>query len=463
MARPRAVPERDESMFGSRPQLRGHAVSRREFLEHSGVAFGAPLVMGKSLVGAGANDRLRAAIIGLGGRGRDHMNLLAKVEGVEVAAFCDPDETQMAKRAAEFESATGRRPRLEPDLRRIFDDRSIDLVTIAACNHWHALASIWACQAGKHVYVEKPVAHDPFEGRQMVKASRKYDRLIQGGTQRRSNGRIRRAIQGLREGIIGELYMARCIHFQQRDSLGFKPPEPPPSTLHWDLWVGPGPQQPFHRNLVHYNWHWFWDFGNGELANNGVHYIDIARWGLNQDLPVRIHSTGGRFGYKDQGQTPNTQVASYEFQNGARMTCEIRGRYSNSESELQSGVFFYGSEGYMVIDPSGAATIKVFRGNSKKPEPDLGKLDDVDLYENDQISHFHNFVDALRAGKREQLTAEINETYLSTMFSLLGNISYRLRRELRFDPEAGRFAGDAEADQMLAGKYRAPFVVPEQV
>jgi predicted dehydrogenase len=419
-----------------------------------------------SLIGthgwAGANDRIRIAILGLGGRGGDHLKLAAQVPGVEVATFCDPDQMQLQKRGAQFEQLTGKKPAFEQDLRRVLDDKSIDAVTIATCNHWHALAAIWACQAGKHVYVEKPVCHDLFEGRQMIAASQKYNRLMQGGTQRRSNGYFRRAIQALREGMIGDVYMARCIHYQLRDSLGVKPPEAPPATLNWDLWVGPGPMQPFHRNLVHYNWHWFWDFGNGELANNGIHYIDIARWGLNRGLPSRIHSTGGRFGYQDQGQTPNTQVTTCEYPDGAQLVVEIRGRYTNAEDGMRSGVIFYGSKGYMVARLTDDRA-DVYLAGSKNPEPPLGKTDDVDRYAEDQLSHFHNFFDAIRANRRDLLTAEINETYASTAITLLGNISYRLKRELRFDPAQERFTGDPEANAMIAGKYRAPFTVPGKV
>jgi predicted dehydrogenase len=273
---------------------------------------------------AGANDRIRTAVIGLGGRGRDHMNVLARLEGVEVAAFCDPDEQRMSAMAAEFASRGGKAPRLETDLRRILDDKSIDAVTVASCNHWHALTAIWGCQAGKHVYVEKPVAHDMVEGRMMVEASRRYNRMVQGGTQRRSNARLRAAIAALHEGIIGDVYMARSIHFQERASLGFKEAEAQPSYLNWDLWLGPARRQPFHRNLAPYNWHWFWDFGNGELGNNGVHFIDVARWGLRKGLPQKIRATGGRLGYKDQGQTPNTLLASYQYRDGAELVCEIR-------------------------------------------------------------------------------------------------------------------------------------------
>jgi predicted dehydrogenase len=407
------------------------------------------------------NDRIRAAIIGMGGRGRDHMRMLAKLDNVEVAAFCDPDETRLAEKSAEFEKLTGHRPRVEQDLRRIMDDHNIDVVTVATCNHWHALASIWAMQAGKHVYVEKPVCHDIHEGSQMVAASRKYNRLVQGGTQRRSNGYVRRAIQALKEGVIGDVYMARCIHYQHRDSLGFKPAEEPPKTLNWDLWVGPGPMQQFNRNLVHYNWHWFWDFGNGELGNNGIHYIDVARWGLNKQLPARIYSTGGRFGYKDQGQTPNTQLVTYSFDDGTEMVMEIRGRYTNSEEGLDSGLMFYGSKGYMIEDPKVDGFFNVYLNGSKTPEPAMGKLDDVDRDQNSQLSHFHNFFDAVRANKRELLTAEINETYLSTAYCHLGNISYHLKREVRFDQKTGRFIGDSEADAMLSAPHRSPYSVPQ--
>jgi predicted dehydrogenase len=419
-----------------------------------------------SLIGtrgwAGANDRIRIAILGLGGRGGDHLKAAAQVPGVEVATFCDPDETQLQKRGAQFEQLTGKKPAFEQDLRRVLDDKNIDAVTIATCNHWHALAAIWACQAGKHVYVEKPVCHDLFEGRQMIAASQKYDRLMQGGTQRRSNGYFRRAIQALHEGVIGDVYMARCVHYQLRESLGFKPPETPPSTLNWDVWVGPGPMQPFHRNLVHYNWHWFWDFGSGELGNNGIHYIDIARWGLNRGLPSRIHSTGGRFGYKDQGQTPNTLVTTCEYPDGAQLVVEIRGRYTNSEEGMKSGVIFYGSKGYMIARLTDDRA-DIYLGGSTKPEPPLGKLDDVDRYGESTLSHFHNFFDAIRANKRDLLTAEINQAYASTAITLLGNISYRLKRELRFDPAQQRFTGDEEANAMIAGKYRAPFTVPDKV
>jgi predicted dehydrogenase len=348
-------------------------------------------------------------------------------------------------------------------LRRVLDDHSIDAVTIATCNHWHALATIWACQAGKHVYVEKPVCHDFFEGTQMVAASRKYGRIVQGGTQRRSSGQVTKAIQALHEGVIGQVYMARCIHYQRRDSLPFRDSENPPSTLNWDLWVGPGPMRQFDRNLVHYNWHWFWDYGNGELGNNGIHYIDLARWGLNRQLPSTIYSSGGRFGYHDQAQTPNTQLTTFRFDDGVELIAEIRGRFTNTEAGVESGLMFYGSNGYMISDPEYDGRFRVYLGGKTIPEPDLGTAEGTDPGENDQVEHFRNFFKAIRENKRETLNADIEQTFLSSAFCLLGNISYRMRRELRFNAADRSFANDSEANDLLTGRYRSPFTVPQSV
>ncbi len=402
---------------------------------------------------AGANDRIRVACIGLGGRGGELMKQAVSLPNVDVVTLCDPDETRMQSTAASLTKLNGSRPKLEPDLRRVLDDRSIDVINIATCNHWHALAAIFACQAGKHVYVEKPVSHNIWEGRQMVRAARKYNRIIQGGTQRRSNGYIRRAVELLRNRVIGDVYMARALVFGDRRSIGFRSPEQPPPELHWDLWLGPAPRQPFHRNLVHYNWHWFWDFGNGELGNNGSHQIDVARWGLGKGLPVTIHSSGGRFGYRDQAQTPNTQIATFEYEDGTQLVCETRGLYTNDEGGITWGVHFYGSEGRLSINADGR--FKVFLGRNKEPEPDAGK--------HDEIAHYANFIEAVHAGKPTSQTAEIEETHLSCAICHLGNIAYRLKRVLQFKPATERFRDDAEADRLLTREYRTPFVVRQQV
>lgn len=434
-------------------------IGRREFL----AAAGGALATGSRSFAA-PSDRIRVAIIGLGGRGHDHMKEMARLSGVEVVTFCDPDEHQMGPKAEEFASLTGKKPALQQDLRRVLDDKNIDVVTIATCNHWHALAAIWAMQAGKHVYVEKPVCHDLFSGMQMVAASRKYNRLVQGGTQRRSSGYVQRGIQALRNGVIGDVYMARVVHYQKRDSIGFKDSANPPETLNWDLWTGPAPKQPYNANLHPYNWHWFWNYGNGELGNNGIHFIDVARWGLNKELPSRIYSVGGRYGYKDQGQTPNTQLTTYRFDDGVEMVAEIRGRFSNKDGGITSGVVFYGSKGYMISDHN-HDQFNIFLEGKTTPEPDSNLPADIERTSNGHATdaHFRNFFDAVRAGKRDMLAAEIHETYLSTAYCLLGNIAYRLNREVRFDSSTHRFTGDPEADKMLRDNCRDPFTVPDRV
>jgi predicted dehydrogenase len=431
-------------------------MNRRYFL--STAAAGGVQLLAAKRAHASPSDQIRVALIGAGGRGGDHVRAIARIPGVELVTVCDPDETRMAEKAASYEKIAGKKPALQQDLRHIMDDKSIDAVTIATCNHWHALATIWACQAGKHVYVEKPVCHDFYEGSQMVAAARRYNRVVQGGTQARSSGRVRKGILALQEGIIGEVYMARCIHYQLRDSLGFKQPEQPPSTLNWDLWVGPGPMRPFNRNLVPYNWHWFWDFGNGELGNNGVHSLDVARWGLKKELPSRIYSTGGRFGYKDQGQTPNTQIATYSYDDGTEIVMEIRGRASNAEGGMNNGVIFYGSKGFMEV--ISGSSVRVFLEGKTSPEPDLGTIEGApeDRHEDDR--HFLNFFAAMRANNREMLHAEIHEIHLSTALCLLGNISYRLGKEVRFDSTRRGFRDDPKTEAMLKGVYRPPFTVP---
>jgi predicted dehydrogenase len=398
---------------------------------------------------AQANDRVRIAIAGLGGRGNDLLRQAVSLDKVQVAAVIDPDGNRAEKAAGEVLQRGGNRPRVESDLRRVLDDKNIDAVAIASTNHWHALLAIWAMQAGKDVYVEKPVSHNFFEGTKLVEAARKYNRVVQGGTQRRSFGRFRKAIQLIHDGTIGDIYQAKWVFPGTRESIGFKEPKAPPSWLNWDVWLGPAPQQPYHENLVHYNWHWFWDFGNGELGNNGIHLVDISRWGMRKRLPVRVYSTGGRFGYKDQAQTPNTQNITWLYEDGSSITAELRGLYT---SEPMSWDFF-GTKGHMHILADGR--IRVRMGRNKQDEPEVEPLPNVD--------HMKNFTDAVRSRDWKSLNAEIEETHLSTALCHLGNISYRLGRELRFDPARNRFVNDAEADKLLTREYRKPYVVPEKV
>ena len=398
---------------------------------------------------AGANDRVRLAVIGVGGRGTAHVKEILPLANAEVAALVDPDGRRTEQTASIVRQRTNKSPKLESDMRRVFDDKDIDAVTIATTNHWHALTAIWAMQAGKDAYVEKPVSHNYFEGVKLVECARKYKRICQGGTQRRAWGIHRRAMELLHGGAIGDIYQANFIFPGRRDSIGFKEVKPVPSWLNWDLWLGPAPMQEYHENLVHYNWHWFWDFGNGELGNNGIHLVDIARWGMQKRLPVKIYSTGGRFGYKDQAQTPNTQNVTWMFEDGSQIVGQLRGLYTAETM----GWDFWGSKGHMRLN--GDREIIITMGRNKTPEPA------VEFPKN--LDHIENFCAAVKSRNQGSLLAEIEETHLSTAFCHLGNISYRLDREMKFDPAKGKFVNDAEGDQLLTRKYRAPYIVPERV
>jgi predicted dehydrogenase len=416
-------------------------MQRRHFLVAAGAA--------ASQSWAGANDRVRVAVIGVGSRGSAHVKEILPVANMEVAALVDPDGRRTEETSSLVFQKTGKRPKIDSDMRRIFEDKDIDAVTIATTNHWHTLTAIWAMQAGKDVYVEKPVSHNIWEGTKLVEAARRYKRIAAGGTQRRWWGRFRKAIEVVHSGEIGDIYQGNFFFPGNRDSIGFKEPKEPPAWLNWDLWLGPAPKQPYHENLVHYNWHWFWDFGNGELGNNGIHLIDILRWGMKKRLPVRVHSTGGRFGYKDQGQTPNTQNVTWVYEDGSMIVAQLRGLYTNEPMSWD----FFGSKGHMHIDAGGR--FRVTLGREKQPRPE-------DQYP-PNLNHFQNFAEAVRARDPKLLHAEIEETAISTALCHLGNISYRVGRDLRFDAAKMQFAGDAEANKLLRREYRAPYVVPERL
>jgi len=398
---------------------------------------------------AGANDRVRFAIIGVGSRGTAHIREILPAGNVEIAAVVDPDGRRTEAVAAIVMKAGGKTPKLESDMRRVFEDKEIDAVAIATTNHWHALTAIWAMQAGKDVYVEKPVSHNVFEGIKLVEAARKYQRIAAGGTQRRWWGRFRKAVELVHSGLIGDVYQGNFFFPGNRDSIGFKEVKEPPAWLNWDLWVGPAPMQGYHENLVHYNWHWFWDFGNGELGNNGIHLIDVLRWAMRKTLPVRVQSTGGRFGYKDQAETPNTQNVTWIHEDGSMIVGQLRGLYT---AEPMSWDLF-GSKGHMHIAADGRFTVTL--GRKKQPEPEIESPPNLD--------HFKGFAEAVRTRDRGLLHSEIEETSISTAYCHLGNIAYRMGRDLRFNPVAMQFIGDAEANALLTRPYRAPYVVPDRV
>ncbi len=367
--------------------------------------------------------------------------------------LCDPDGDVLAERAAGFEGRHGRKIAAHQDLRRAFDSKEIDAVSIATPNHWHALAAIWACQAGKDVYVEKPGAHNIFEGRQLVEAARKYGRIVQHGVQLRSSEALQEAVQLLRGGEIGNVYMARGLVFRHRPSIGNKPlEEPVPAKLDWDLWQGPAQARPFSRRYVHYNWHWHWDYGNGDIGNQGIHETDMCLWGLGVRLPTAITAAGGKFLFDDDKETPEILSVAYQYPKQKKMIqFEVRHWSTNPEAGVDVGNIFYGSDGYMVI--KGYDSFAVFQGNGREPirRRKAGG------------NHFANFVKAMRSRRTTDQNAPVETAHLSSALAHLGNISYRLGRSLEFDPETEHFPRDAEANQLLARQYRAPFVVPERV
>jgi len=449
-------------------------MNRREFLKRgargaAGVAVGVTAIRaGKSAFAA--NDQINVAVVGVHGQGRSHVGQLCEIDGVRVIALCDPDERVFGPPAATVKEKQGAEPKLYVDIRDLLADKNLDAISIATTNHWHALATVWACQAGKDVYVEKPASWCVWEGRKMVEAARKYERIVQVGTQSRSSGNWRDAIARLHAGEIGKVYMARGLCYKRRDSIGFKPNEETPKGLHYDLWLGPAALRPYNGNLVHYNWHWFWDFGNGDMGNQGVHQMDIARWGLNKGLPVKITAAGGRFGYvdvkdlqgnlvdRDQGETPNTEICAFTYEDGALLVFETRGRFTNDEDGQKVGNLWYGSEGYM----TGTEAKFGFEGKPYRGRP-REEVELVPVGGSGEGNHFKNWINAVRSRRAEDLNADVLEGHLSAALCHLGNIAYRLGRSLVFDPKTETFPSDAEANKLLKRDYRPPFVIAENV
>ncbi|MGD0619132.1 MAG: Gfo/Idh/MocA family oxidoreductase, partial [Bryobacteraceae bacterium] len=332
-------------------------------------------------------------------------------------------------------------------------------------NHHHTLQTIWALQAGKHVYVEKPCSHDMFEAKQIVAAARKYDHLlVQHGTQNRTLTSVKEAMQKMRDGVIGDLYMARGLCFKWRDTIGHTPEEAVPEGVHYDLWIGPAPERPFTKNRFHYNWHWMWDYGNGDIGNQGIHQVDVCRWGLGVKYPYKVSAQGGHFMFDDDQQTPNVLTANYDFLDSKgrqkHMVFEVRHWMTNHEAGMDGGpnrdsntmgAIFYGSKGYLAIEADGRYQSWLGRDQQHGPANFA------------EANPWQNFVDALRSGKASDLNSPIEEGAISTTLVHLANISYRVGRTLIFDAENYRCEGDEEATAMFRRRYRAPFVVPDAV
>jgi predicted dehydrogenase len=406
-----------------------------------------------------ANDSLNVAVVGVRGRGMDHVRgfLGQKDQGVRIAAVCDVDENVVGNAMKAIESANGSAPRLVRDVRELLDDPEINVISVATPNHWHSLMGIWACQAGKDAYVEKPVSHNVWEGRKLVEAARKYDRIVQCGTQCRSHKGIQDAMEFLRSGKLGTIYMAKGLCYKPRGSIGTGKLEPVPSSLDYDLWTGPaefhkpGDPSVYNPNILHYNWHWVWNTGNGDLGNQGIHQMDLARWGIGKDgFPNAVQSAGGRYGYEDDGETANTQTVNFEYDD-CLLQFEVRGLPTNDEMGVRIGDIFFGTEGILTI--TSYTNWQTYFGPKMEPGPSGSGGGD----------HYANFIEAVRTRDRSILNAEIEEGHLSSAFCHLGNIALRLGRKLQIDPATESFIDDAEANAMLKRDYRAPYIVPDQV
>jgi predicted dehydrogenase len=452
-------------------------IDRRSFIRKSGVVtagaiVGKPLI-GRALQNRSLNDTINVAVIGIRSRGRDHYRALSKIPGVRIAKLCDIDSRLFPEVLAEVEELTGYRPATETDYRRLLEDRDIHAVSIATPNHWHALQTIWACQAGKDVYVEKPVSHTVLEGRKMVEAARKYGRVVQTGTQSRSSYSATNAMKFIKDGGLGEIYMAKGLCLKPRGNIGRVADSPVPDGVNWDAHRGPAPMRPFNLNRFHYKWHWFWDTGNGDLGNQGIHQVDYARWSLDKmTLPVRINGTGNFFVWEGDQETPNIQHLDFEYGDGKILQFEVRGLGTNPEGGVRIGNLVYGSKGWLKVaseDVGGSqayfteVTLQPSGFSSYREEAGPSFTEDDPASRDSVLNHFTNFFDCVRSRKWQDLHADILEGHLSSAICHLGNIATVLKRSLKFDPDTETFVNDPEADSYLTKHYRDPYILPEQV
>jgi predicted dehydrogenase len=478
-------------------------MERRHFLVSTIGALGASA----SVFADTPSDNLRVAVVGCGGRGGTHLSAWAareassraqagaggenaegapagradrgsEVKRCAITAICDVDDSHTAKALKTLQGYGVAAPKTYKDIRKIIEDKDIDVVSIATPNHWHTLMTIWAVQGGKDVYVEKPCSHNIFEAKQIVAAARKYNRMVQQGSQIRSSKAVQEAMQKMHDGLLGDIYMARGLCYKQRDDIGHAPVEQVPAGVDYDLWTGPSPMHPFTQNRFHYNWHWFWDTGNGDLGNQGIHQVDIARWGLGVKYPVKATAIGGHFMFDDDQETPNTLSCAWEFNEAGKkkmMEFEVRHWDSNGEASVGDpsvkggtgggpgdtiGALYYGSKGYLAVDSYQSYRswlAKEPRVKKKRPEMEPGPSG------NAGGGHFANFADAVRKRDRGILNAEIEVGAASTILVHLANISYRVGRTVNFDPNSLTITGDKEAAAMMTRQYRKGYEVPEKV
>jgi predicted dehydrogenase len=477
-------------------------ITRRDFTSRVGAAAAGIALGGEFFTASaqtngrilGANDRVVTASIGIRGQGNGLKRGFAKLPNVEIKTLCDIDANLAPSRINDpaLKDVTTFKPGFVQDLRRVLDDKDVDAVVIATPNHWHALATVWALQAGKHVYVEKPSSHTVWEGRKMVEATARYNKIVQVGTMNRSRPAVRQAIKFMQDGGIGKVYMARGLCFKPRLSIGKYPDGPMGqgekfaltttsknfepaydaeylAKVDYDMWLGPAPKRAFNRNRFHYNWHWHWDYGNGDTGNQGPHQFDIARWGLGKmEHPVKVSSMGGYYGTESSQETPDTQTALFEYADGMVLEFATRGEHTNDESGIRIGDLFYGSKGWVWLDETGLNWGSYMGAVGEKNEKGPGSGTAVGAGEpvgltTTEGNHYQNFVDAIRANNPKLLTCDVLEGHLSSALPHLANISYRVGRGLRFDPKNERFEDDKEADALLTRKsgYRKGFEIPK--
>lgn len=417
--------------------------SRRAFLATSTAAAAGLSALNARSAAERPNERLVLAVMGVRGRGRDLLREFSTCPDVEIAYICDPDDNVVPEALRAVHSRQPRPPRHERDVRRMLEDRHVNALVIAAPDHWHALATIWACQAGKHVYVEKPVSHNLIEGRRMVETARRHGRVVQVGTQRRSAGHIRSAAELVRSGRLGKVPFARTWIAGHRLSIGHRPDAEPPRGLDYDLWLGPAPRRPFNPNRFHYTWHWNWDYGTGEIGNNGIHALDMVRQLLNLGVPQRISGGGGKYFYDDDQETPDTQIVTFDFPHCC-VIWEHRIWSRTGFAGQDWGVALYGEHGTLVFDNRGWHVEDGIEA-SDQASPGI------------QQAHVRDFLDCIKSGRRPN--ADIEEGHKSTSLCHLGNIAWRVGRTLRFDPATQTCSADAEANRMLGRTYRRPFTV----
>ena len=455
------------------------STSRRDFVRTAALGAGLAAAARPSAAQTSPNDTINIGVVGFRGRGRDHYRAFAAMPGVRVAYLCDVDERLFPEAVAEVEKIGGYKPKTEFDIRELLKHEDLDAISIATPDHWHALMTIWGCQAGKDVYVEKPCSYTLWEGRQMVRAARKYDRIVQVGLNRRSSLSTRSAMAWLRSGAFGNVYRSKNIVYRGRIDIGKVQEASIPEGVHWDLYLGPAPYRAFTMNRFHYGWHFFKDTSTHEVGNNGVHYLDVSRWGMNkQTHPVRIHCAGGQFAENSDSEVPNTQVGTYEYEDGTLAEIDATTLYSPTFGGTRMGNFFYTEQGYLGSPDNWKATRGAFEPGNRPdmqggvsmrttnlsfPRQNYVDGPEIPQLDEPEVSHFENFINCVRSRKRQDLHCEIEEGHLSTSLCHLANIALFTGRKLVFDPETETFPGDEEANRFLRREYRDPYVVPEEV